>query len=144
MKAGFKYGLGVVIGLLFSFAAMADEPIADGVLVACPSTDFHKFLDTFAESETIQRAFTNVPLKVQHIENDADLTQVVRWEQQIKFPQFPSRQEREKHSLELHILELSDSQAKVKIQKPDTDWLTHFFFSKDSCWRLMFVDDQSL
>lgn len=141
MNPRHKFALGIVAGLLFSCNAMAEE---ENQPLTCPSTNFHQFLDAFTETEAIQRAFTNVPLKVQRIENNENLTQVLYWETDVKFPLFPSHQEREKRTLEINLLELTEYQAKVALVAPDTDWLVHYHFNKDTCWKLTFVDDQSL
>jgi hypothetical protein len=113
---------------------------------ACPSQDFHKFLEAFSKSEAIQRAFTKTPLIVRYLENrsEPDMIHVLLIQNydQIKFPVFftPFQQ---KTGYPITILGVSDRHAEVKISGTDSGYLVYYSFSRDTCWRLVYVEDTS-
>ncbi|MFY0581023.1 hypothetical protein ACN28S_48330 [Cystobacter fuscus] len=58
--------------LVVSFAIGAcANPSALGTSSECPSQDFSEFIEAFAESTEIQRAFTSYPLEKQQLDLDA-------------------------------------------------------------------------
>jgi hypothetical protein len=136
--------------LTHSDGALAAEPLLEPV-IACPSTDFQKFLEIFAENEAVQRHFTKTPLIVLDIEQDAKPKpiQVMDMQdyQRIGFPILPSSQERTKRSLALRVSGISGINAEAATYHLTnngehlTENRTVFYrFSKDTCWRLVSID----
>jgi hypothetical protein len=144
----------VVFALMFARgdgAFAVDEVPRPEPAIACPSQDFQEFLEIFVEDEAVQRAFTKTPLITLSFDFDAKPNPVRFIEelayQKIKFPVFPSSQERAKRSLKFWISGLFDDRhAEVWISPENADsrispaGKTSYLFSKDSCWRLVFVD----
>jgi len=126
-------------------AAPLSPPVA---ALSCPSGDFRSFLDTYAESEPLQRAFTRFPLPVRMLDTAgaSEPTPVERTldRQQASFPLMPSKLARARQGLELRVEELSERRARVRIAKPDTDFQTVYVFGKEGCWRLERLEDASL
>ena len=134
----------VVFALMFARgdgAFAVDEVPRPEPAIACPSQDFQEFLEIFAEDEAVQRAFTKTPLIVRYAErrSEPDVIDVMytRDYDRIKFPVFLQR------GNPIMILEVSDRHAEVKIG-PDSGYLVYYSFSRDTCWRLVFINDTSM
>jgi hypothetical protein len=139
----------VVFALMFARgdgAFAVDEVPRSKPPIACPSQDFQKFLEIFAEDEAVQRAFTKTPLITLSMDQDAKPNPIrvmnMLEYRQIKFPVFPSARERAERSLNLHLHGiLDDRHADVHTMNPVVAWgITSYFFSKDDCWRLILVN----
>lgn len=119
--------------------------------VSCPSQDFAKFLKQFVNDEATQRQFTQFPLLSKGMDSQAE-PEPKQYEEklsrkQVKFPIIPSCKRRQQVPLEIRLVSASESLAEIKIQKPDTDWLTYYVFKKDKkidCWKLTEIKDWSL
>jgi hypothetical protein len=147
----------VALGLLlvFSCHSYALDPGSDAgkgasivVNPQCPSQEFSGFLDAFAESVEIQKAFTRFPLKRQQLDLDAEpepkpiLRSLSR--EHVRFPIIPNEAERKARLLGLRVDELTTRQAKLTLVKNDTDFQVSYFFTKNSCWKLERIEDWSL
>lgn len=64
--------------------------------------------------------------------------------EQIKFPIIPLSKEREKQSLQIKIVDVTSTDAKINVTKPDTDYQVSYFFKKNDCWKLERIEDRSL
>jgi hypothetical protein len=127
----------------------ADERRAEPAM-ACPSTNFQEFLEIFAESEAVQRAFTKTPLITLSIDPDANpnpvrvVNMLEYW--QIKFPVFPPARERAERSITFQVHGvLVDRHATVDIVNSTGRAIAimSYYFSKDDCWRLILVNPRT-
>ncbi|MBI5121272.1 MAG: hypothetical protein HZA67_09715 [Rhodospirillales bacterium] len=116
--------------------------------VACPATDFTKFLSAFANDTKVQHAFTKYPLKELQLDIDAEPEPkpIVRnlERHQIQFPVFPLQEERIKQLLKIRINNISARKANTTLFKPNTGYKVNYFFTKNTCWRLDRVEDWSM
>ena len=104
--------------------APAPKPLA----IACPSTDFKKFIYAFADSVEVQKAFTKIP----GVDNE-----------ETTFPMIPSASKREEERMGLHLENVTKNSAKVVLDKDQTDYKVAFYFEKKACWTLVKVEDLS-
>jgi uncharacterized protein YecT (DUF1311 family) len=115
--------------------------------VACPSSDFAAFLETFSERVDVQKAFVQQPLKLgTTVAGDPEPEMEKRSVSgdQIKFPLIPDRVKREADGLTLTVKEEQGNSATAILQKPDTDYVLEYRFVRGQCWRLKAVLDFSL
>jgi hypothetical protein len=143
IKFTVKHGLSLLAGIFLSATAVTQTD-ETRVPIACPSADFGEFFKVFQDNENVQRTFTKIPLVVQDVDVAAEPEPRqfihLREYDQIKYPLFLSAKT---NNASFKIIELSDRQAKIKMSVPDTGWLTYYFFSMDTGWRLVLIDDQS-
>ncbi|WP_265284749.1 hypothetical protein [Verminephrobacter aporrectodeae] len=116
--------------------------------IKCPSRDFSEFIKVFSESKEVQIKFTKYPLKEQWLDLTAmpepkPVMQKSR-RNQIDFPVIPDEVERKQRDLILRIDEIKSNRAKLTLTKDDTDHLVNYFFSLNSCWNLVRIEDWSL
>jgi len=118
--------------------------------VSCPSEDFAQFLKQFVNDESTQRAFTRFPLLFRGYSGDASepkeyVKKLSR--KKVKFPIILSCKKRQEIPLEIRLVSASEKKAQIRIEKPDTDWLTFYVFEKDKksgCWTLTEINDSTL
>ncbi|MGA3846516.1 hypothetical protein ACI2UC_23255 [Ralstonia nicotianae] len=122
--------------------------ISNNSEIRCPATNFPQFLHKFSDDKNTQKSFTKYPLKKYQLDFDVapDPRRVVHNldRHQIQFPVIPSSLERAKQQLKLRIDNVSSSEAKVTLFKPDTDYQISYHFKKNSCWTLEKIEDWSL
>jgi hypothetical protein len=115
------------------------EPLLVPV-IACPSTDFRKFLEIFAKDETVQRAFTNIPLPGNYVDTRAWPEPIsvlyVRNDRQGTFPVFKEQG----YAISVGT---SNRHAEIKVKGQDSGYWVNYLFSRGACWRLVFINDQS-
>lgn len=115
---------------------------------SCPAADFSVFVRAFSSDINVQKAFTRYPLKTQRLDPDAEPEpkKIIQnlGRHKIHFPILPLHEERVKHSLEIRIDSVAATNAKITLTKPDTDYQVSYFFKKNSCWRLIRIEDWSL
>jgi hypothetical protein len=144
-----------VCGLALTINAQAFDSVAQSIktelpkkVIVCPSQDFDKFLNAFTENIEIQMTFTNYPLKTLHLnfaaQPEAKPVRSSLSRSRVVFPIIPDKAKLKSDSLTLRIDELSASRAKISILKVDTDYLVHFYFRKNNCWKLEHKEDWSL
>jgi WD40 repeat protein len=113
----------------------------------CEYEDFHEFMAHFSVSIDIQKQYTRFPLEKLQVDALADpepLTEEFKLKKsQIDFPIFPGPNEIEDGSLQMDI-SVSGDEAKVRLFKPDTDYLIEYFFQLGVCWNLVRIEDWSL
>jgi hypothetical protein len=101
----------------------------------------------FSVSIDIQKQYTRFPLEKLQVDALADpepLTEEFKLKKsQIDFPIFPGPNEIEDGSLQMDI-SVSGDEAKVRLFKPDTDYLIEYFFQLGVCWNLVRIEDWSL
>lgn len=95
---------------------------------ACPSQDFKVFLNVFADSTKVQKAFTQIP----NVSFD-----------KLTFPIIPGAKARKKDDLNLSVAQLKKNSAKVVLDKSETDYRIEFYFEKKECWMLVRAEDVS-
>jgi hypothetical protein len=117
-------------------------------VLPCPSQDFRKFLEAFAESEEIQHAFTRTPLVAMYATDRSSPGHIqivdVQDYHQIKFPIFPSFQKKTIYPVMVVTIGVSDGHAEVKAYIQGSDYLVRYVFNKATCWELVFTDDSSI
>ena len=92
-----------------------------------------------------QKKYTVIPLQKSHIDSSSGpepltIEQMLTLDE-ITYPVFPSPQE--VWSGFLQIVEAYGTKARVRISKPDTDYLVEYFFEYDRCWQLHRIEDRS-
>lgn len=115
---------------------------------ACPAQNFPDFFSAYTNSETIQRTFLRIPLKMQRLDLDAEpepkpVVKKLKYAQ-IKFPLFPLRAERDAKLLAMRIDKLSEKKAEATLFKQDTGYQVTYFFVKNECWVLTAIEDWSM
>jgi hypothetical protein len=103
--------------------------------VACPSPDFRLFIDAFADSTEVQRAFTIIPIKFRQKNSE----KFEEYKGELQFPVFPDREKRTSWKVDYDVVELSAARAKVSLHltaNTAQDSLFVYHFSKDACWQL--------
>ncbi|MHC8389224.1 hypothetical protein ACYZTM_14560 [Pseudomonas sp. MDT2-39-1] len=145
MNCQLRITLALVISALGLFSSSA---IAGGADVSsCPSKDFSAFLAAYLESSSVQREFTHTPLKkliTVDAEPEPEQKIVFLEKENLKFPIVPGKEKRTADGLEVKVLEASNGIAKIKIEKPDTDYQVFYTFKLELCWFLDEVQDYSL
>ncbi|MDC6407757.1 hypothetical protein LOD50_02395 [Xylella fastidiosa subsp. multiplex] len=107
--------------------------------VSCPGEDFTTFFKKFSNDVNIQRAFTKYPLRIKELDLSAapEVKKVVKHlrSDQVHFPVFPLKAERERKSIEMHDEKI--------LYQPGKDYLMAYEFVKDDCWYLSSIDNRS-
>jgi len=114
---------------------------------ACYADDFPSFLVAYADQVEVQRAHTRVPLESSAIvDADPEPKIVVKKlaRQQIRFPVFLLKAQRQRTPLTMEIIALKGNSATVRLEKPDTDYVILYHFRKDPCWQLVRMENSSL
>lgn len=141
----------LLVSLLASCQASTGSPApepASPQAAGCPSKDFQTFLTSFANDPRVQEAFSSRPLHVDSMDVAADpeprrVTRMLDGAD-LRFPLMPSLQRQAQDGLEMRWNSSGDDKAEVVLGKPDTDYLTTFFFIRNGCWRLYRIQDDSL
>jgi len=124
-----------------------DPELHPGSVSMCKQENFQAFIDHFSASIASQKKYTRFPLEKLQVDALADpepLPQEFRLQKsQIVFPIFPGTDEIKNESLSLAI-SISGREAKVRLFKPDTDYLIEYFFKHEDCWNLVRIEDWSL
>lgn len=135
--------LAVTLLLLGGQAAWAGGEVAS----SCPANSFEKFLEVFAEDSRVQAAHTRFPLKRMRLQ-DADpepkpIYQTLS-KNETKFPVMPNAQQRNKERLQIMVESAEKATSKAVLYKRDTGYLVNFYFERDGCWTLVFIEDWSM
>ncbi|QAU24623.1 hypothetical protein EO087_11990 [Dyella sp. M7H15-1] len=116
--------------------------------VACPSRNFDKFLQAFADDVAIQRAYTQVPLKsTEFMHANPEPVPRTQWLRlaDIRFPIMPSKADQEAYRAKTTIRKPSKNGRSVKVSGTDNGALVVYEFGfRAGCWMLISVDDQSM
>lgn len=147
IKSALQFVAVISILSAFTMGANAASSGSGSGQALCPSKDIFKFVDVFAENASIQKKFTNYPLK-KLVTVDAEPepkqeTQRVAKEK-VFFPVVPEKSVRKERGLTLEVIENDQRKATVKLEKPDTDYQVLYVFKLSSCWFLEEVRDYSL
>nr|WP_279583422.1 hypothetical protein [Xylella fastidiosa] len=117
---------------------------AEKPTVSCPGEDFTTFFKKFSNDVNIQRAFTKYPLRIKELDLSAapEVKKVVKHLRgdQVHFPVFPLKAERESKSIEI----MDDLNSEKVLYQPGKDYLMAYKFVNDSCWYLSSIENQSL
>jgi hypothetical protein len=160
--------LAVYAGFFFSILALMSEQVFasenDKADIACPSMDFHPFLEVFVNDEAVQRKFTKRPLKKMQFDfkrrSNTKIVTLLSKEKEIQFPVIPLKKEREEK--DLRIVRFSDydpdevflrslpqprydtSHHEVAAIRSDRWQIFYNFEKTDACWNLVSIDDNTL
>lgn len=113
----------------------------------CPSLKFEKFIEKYANDVYLQNKFTIFPLQIlTTIDSQPEPKQKIEklTQNKIKFPLIPLETERRKEKLILKTQSIKNDSAIVKLYKEDTGYLVNYFFTKNSCWHLVKIEDWSI
>jgi hypothetical protein len=145
MKCQLSFTLALVVS---AFGLFSSSAIAGGAdLSSCPSKVFPAFLAAYLENSSVQQKFTHTPLKkliTVDAEPEPEQKIVLLEKQQLNYPIVPGKEKRTADGVEVEVLEVSSDTAKVKIEKPDTDYQVVYTFKFETCWFLDEVQDYSL
>jgi hypothetical protein len=112
----------------------------------CRADNFTSFLARYSEDADFQKRNTASPLSKQVVENVLPEPRPVEKSielSQVSFPVFPSSVRIKADSLQMQVT--PDARGmKVRLSKPDTDYLIEYFFERRECWRLVRIQDKSL
>jgi disulfide oxidoreductase YuzD len=116
---------------------------------SCPSQNFNEFLRVYIDNISVQKVFVIDPLNIMVLypDDESEPKQIVKKvnKKDLKFPLIMNATDQKKNGLVQKVEKLSQSQIKLILSKPDTGWLTMYFFRyKDSCWKLEKIDDESM
>ena len=144
-----KYQRRLTLALVMSvFGIFSNSAKADGAnLNSCPSTVFSKFLSAYLENPSVQQEFTHIPLKkliTVDAEPEPEQKIVLLDKHKVTFPVIFGEKKRAVDGAEVTILEEVNGIAKVKIEKPDTDYQVFYVFKFEECWFLYEIQDYSL
>lgn len=118
-----------------------------GATSGCPATEFGQFLGLFTEDSRLQMAHTRFPLKRMHLINadpEPKPTYQMLSKNEIKLPLIPNAHQRKKEELDIKVASVEKSAGKAVLYKKDTGYLVNFYFEKNSCWTLVFIEDWSI
>ncbi|WP_309893356.1 hypothetical protein [Archangium sp.] len=127
--------------LALTIAGCAAPPVA-----SCPA-DFDAFLARYSEDAAFQREFTAPVVIYTHVENVEPEPRPVtehRPADTLVYPSLLSRAKREAQGLNGMKVTAEARRAVVTLWQEDTDYQLSYRFERDSCWRLVQVDDASL
>lgn len=113
----------------------------------CAETNFDAFLARFSEDPEFQRRHVQFPLP-QQVNEDKGVggpalveTQVQSWPATGVL--YLNAEQRKAHGLEVTVTPIERGK-RVKLEKPDTDYLIYYFFEQRPCWRLVRIENYSL
>ncbi|WKV89560.1 hypothetical protein LJU32_03985 [Pseudomonas sp. B21_DOA] len=137
------------IALIMSmFAFLSNCAMASGAdLKSCPSTTFSEFLSVYLENLSVQQKFTHIPLKkiiTVDAEPEPEQKTVLLDKNQVVFPVIFGKEKRVAAGVGVTVLENFNGVAKIKIEKPDTDYQVFYVFKLEGCWFLDEIQDYSL
>ena len=115
--------------------------------INCPSQNFAQFFRTFSSDVAVQRGFTHYPLKTSKAVNVRPAPRQVEKmlsESEVKFPIVPNAHDRKQLKLTYKVRKLGEQRIDVILEKPDTDYLLIYKFTKQDCWKLMAFESYSL
>ncbi len=119
----------------------------DGIKNRCAIENFSLFLDYFSYSKNGQIKYTKIPLQKLYIDPITDpepsSVEVKLDSDEIVYPVFPTKKYLKKIGATINIY-LSGKNAKVRLEKPDTDYLVMYFFKHQNCWSLYRIENWSL
>ena len=135
----------MLASMLGMFSVGVQAASSDATL--CPSKEFTTFLNAFTESSSVQKKFTNLPLKkiiTVDVEPEPKQEATLIEKTKMVFPVIPDKKNRMASGLELQVVDTTTEVATVKLEKPDTDYQVIYVFKLNSCWFLDEVKDYSL
>jgi len=96
------------------------------------------------DDEATQHAFVRTPLTQIHVDTSGEPKTVTASTpaESLSFPLMPTRAAVAASERTVEV-EQMPAGPRVKIGKPDTDWLAYYQFERTDCWRLIAVDDRS-
>lgn len=121
---------------------------SNGSTQQCLYGDFPQFLRAFADDVDLQKRHIKYPLNSKYVDANAwpepkQVTQSLR-KNQIHFPVIPSEFERRKQSLGMRVIRLQGDDYEVSVYKEDAGYKVSYFFSKNICWTLVRINDESI
>lgn len=125
--------------------AQATSPEPEPV---CPSQDFTRFVQRFADDIDVQKSFVSTPLQNTFIDPEAQpeprqVSQLLD-KARLDFPLIPDDQQQRAQNLTLTQQLTGTDRAMIKLTKADTGYQRSLFFKREACWLLYRIQDDSL
>lgn len=141
--------MGHLRGAAVAAIALASVTFGSSSMAAeqCAETDFDAFLARFSEDAEFQRRHVQFPLPKQANEDkgirgpELVETQVQSWPATGAL--YLNAEQRKAHKLEVTVSP-TERGKRVKLEKPDTDYLIYYFFEQRPCWTLVRIENYSL
>jgi hypothetical protein len=109
--------------------------------------NFQEFAKAFVEDVALQKQYTANPLKrletVQERDAEPRSVESKLDAAQVRFPLIPGANERAQKSLTVEATAFGPK-GRVRLAKPDTDYLVIYLFEHSTCWKLVRIEDWSL
>lgn len=148
--------LGLVAMLTFFVGACDATPAATatatgtagksaGTASTCPATDLAGFVAAFAESPSLQKAFTAPVVDTAFIDWNAEPEPAESVEQTsrdaLRFPVMPDRVRQQAEGLRYREIGSEGDRTTIVLEVPDTDSQLRYTFRRDACWTLVKIVD---
>jgi hypothetical protein len=131
-----------------SLENIQNEEFIHGTASICEPKKFNRFLETFSTSIAAQKKYTRFPVEKLYVDAQADpepSPRVIELEEsQIDFPIYPNPDEIRAGKLSIEVSASGTETKVVRLYKPETDYVTLYFFEYGDCWNLVRIEDWSL
>jgi hypothetical protein len=112
---------------------------------ACPTQDLQAFVAAFAQSDTLQRAFTAAEVQRVYMDWNArpepvEVVRILRRDQ-LTFPVMPNQDRQRASGFRYREVLLDNDQATIALEVPDTDSQRLYTFKRNGCWLLVRIVD---
>lgn len=113
--------------------------------LACPATDLAGFVAAFAESPTLQKAYTAPIVDTAFIDWNAQPEPAESVEKTprdaLRFPVMPNRARQQSEGLRYREIGTEGDRTTIALEVPDTDTQLRYTFRRDACWTLVKIVD---
>ena len=121
---------------------------AGAAQAACPAQKFPAFFSSYADSVSVQKAYTDYPLAHSMLDHAAKPgpreMKLKLAKGKLSFPLIPGAAERKRAGLALKVDEAGAGKAMATLFKEDTGYKVVYVFRKDACWKLERIEDKSM
>lgn len=112
---------------------------------SCPSKDLAGFVAAFAESPSLQKAFTAPVVDTAFVDWNAQPEPAESVEQTsrdaLRFPVMPDRARQQTEGLRYREIGSEGDRTTIVLEVPDTDTQLRYTFRRDACWTLVKIVD---
>lgn len=112
---------------------------------SCPSKDLAGFVAAFAESPSLQKAFTAPVVDTAFVDWNAQPEPAESVEQTprdaLRFPVMPDRARQQAEGLRYREIGSDGERSTIVLEVPDTDTQLRYTFRRDTCWTLVKIID---
>ena len=112
---------------------------------SCPATDLAGFVAAFAQSPSLQKAFTAPVVDTAFVDWNAQPEPAESVESMsrdaLRFPVMPDRARQQAEGLRYREIGSEGDRTTIVLEAPDTDIQLRYTFRRDSCWTLVKIVD---